>query len=221
VTVSQLGHYIEHFTDIEVAVSNAARRIKTESPLPISDEGLKTNSALDSHRTTPNISRHRHTGTGSSEELDIIVWVVSNDCTLGIEYEESDATWNTWINDGARLREEWKKQLDEFDKKDPEWHIKAEGTDGCVRSILWNQSKCYLTTLAEGRFACKTCWNTNHFCVAWDEEAEGYWLRPLLPAARSEEKSKIGIFDLEMFRSMKPSWSRTDMPAYWSKKPIA
>jgi hypothetical protein len=220
-TVSRFDHCIEHFVDIEVAASSVTRRVKIKSPHMSPDEDLKINSAVDSHRTTPNISRHRKTGTGSSEELDITVWVALGYSDLDIDYHESNAIWDAWNHDGEPLREEWKKQLEEFNKKDPEWHIKAQGTDGCVRSILWNQSKCYLTNLAEGRFACKTRWNTNHFCVAWDEEDEEYWLRPQLLAARSKAKAKIGPFDLEMFRSMKTSLSRTDMPAYWSKKPTA
>jgi hypothetical protein len=220
-TVSRCDHCIEHYADIEVAANSVTRRVKFESPHLLVDKDLKTSSAVDSHRSTPNISRHRYTGTESNEELDFTVWVALGHCDLDIDYYESGATWDTWNKDGGQLREAWKEQLEEFNQKDPEWYIKAQGTDGCVRSILWNQSNCYLTNLAEGRFACKTCWNTNHFCVAWDEEDEEYWLRPQLPAARSKEKIKIGPFDLEMFLSMKTFLSRKDMPTFWSKRPTA
>jgi hypothetical protein len=137
-TVSRFDHCIEHFVDTEVAASSVARRIKIKSPHLSPDEDLKINSAIDSHRTTPNISRHRKTGTGSSEEPEITVWVALGYSDLDIDYHESNAIWDAWNHDGEPLREEWKKQLEEFNKKDPEWHIKAQGTDGCVRSILWN-----------------------------------------------------------------------------------
>ena len=132
--------------------------------------------------------------------------------------EENEATVEAWKRDGSRLREEWKKQLRKFNKKKPDWPNYFHSA-GCVRSALWNQGKCYLTIEGEGEYACKTCWNTDHFCVAYDEEYDGYfWLRPQLPAARAKGKSNIGPFDLERFLSMKTTPSRTDLPAYWKKE---
>lgn len=136
---------------------------------------------------------------------------------MEIAENEDKATFEAWERDGGRLREEWKKQLKEFNKKNPEWPNYVQ-TAGCVRSVLWNQGKCYLTIENEGSYACKTCWNTGHFCIAYEEESGDFWLRPQLPAARAKGKSNIGPFDLEMFHSMKTAPSRTDLPAYWKKE---
>lgn len=88
-------------------------------------------------------------------------------------------------------------------------------TAGCVRSAIFNGGKCYLTTEGEGEYACKTCWNTNHFCVAWDDESKYFWIRPQLPAVRS--KKTVGPFDLERFRSMKDGPTRQKLPPYWQE----
>jgi hypothetical protein len=204
---------------LRLATASVTRRVKSKSTHVVLNEDLTTNQAMDTPGTTLSSKQPRDAETGSSEDLDVIVWVDIEDCCLDIYYDETDAVLDAWEKDGERLCEEWMKQLNEFNKKDPDWHNKAK-TGGCVRSVLWN-SKCYLTINAEGRFACKTCWNTNHFCVAWDEDDEGFWLRPQLPAARTKEKRNIGLFDVERFRSMKASWSRNDMPTYWSKTPTA
>jgi hypothetical protein len=216
-TVSRPDHTIEHLADIEIAAASVTRRVKTDNTHLVPNEDLTTNLAIDTPGINPPTEQPRDADTGSSEDLDVVVWVDLEESDLYIYHDETDAALDTWDKDSKRVREEWKKQLEEFDKKDPDWHTKAK-TDGCVRSVLWN-SKCYLTINAEGRFACKTCWNTNHFCVAWDEDEEAFWLREQLPAARCKEKRNIGPFDLEMFCSTKASWSRKDMPAYWSKTP--
>ncbi|KAI5201253.1 hypothetical protein E4T38_06197 [Aureobasidium subglaciale] len=128
-----------------------------------------------------------------------------------LEIDEDDSAWE---KDGQRLREAWVTQLKEFNKKNPEWATKIT-TAGCVRSALWNQGKCYLTKERGGDYACRTCWNTGHLCVAFDKGDNCFWLRPQLPAARA--KNVVGPYDLERFHSMKMTASRTDVPAYWEK----
>ncbi|KAI4746504.1 hypothetical protein E4T50_03211 [Aureobasidium sp. EXF-12298] len=187
---------------------NSTRRIKTESASK-SDQGLKY---------IPTINQSRVADAGSSADMsDVTVWLNPDTLELELAEDEDKATSKAWESDGGRLREQWKKQLKEFNKKNPEWPNNVQ-TAGCVRSALWNQSKCYLTKEHEGDYACKTCWNTGHFCVAWDKNSGDFWLRPQLPAARAKGKSNIGPFDLEMFHSMKTTPSRTDLPAYWKKE---
>ncbi|KAG9514000.1 hypothetical protein KCV07_g8411, partial [Aureobasidium melanogenum] len=166
----------------------------------------------------PTINQSRLADAGSSADMsDVTVWLNPDTLELELAEDEDKATSEAWESDGGRLREQWKKQLKEFNKKNPEWPNNVQ-TAGCVRSALWNQSKCYLTNEHEGDYACKTCWNTGHFCVAWDKNSGDFWLRPQLPAARAKGKSNIGPFDLEMFHSMKTTPSRTDLPAYWKKE---
>ncbi|KAG9823580.1 hypothetical protein KCU98_g16222, partial [Aureobasidium melanogenum] len=186
----------------------STRRIKTESASK-SDQGLKH---------IPTINQSRVADAGSSADMsDVTIWLNPDDLELELAEDEDKATSEAWERDGGRLREQWKKQLKEFNKKNPEWPNNIQ-TAGCVRSALWNQSKCYLTIEDEGNYACKTCWNTGHFCVAWDKNSGNFWLRPQLPAARAKGKSNTGPFDLEMFHSMKTTPSRTDLPAYWKKE---
>ncbi|KAH0361046.1 hypothetical protein KCU65_g8968, partial [Aureobasidium melanogenum] len=185
----------------------STRRIKTESASK-SDQGLKH---------IPTVNQSRVADAGSSADMDVTVWLNPDNLELELAEDEDKATSEAWERDGGRLREQWKKQLKEFNKKNPEWPNNIQ-TAGCVRSALWNQSKCYLTIEGEGNYACKTCWNTSHFCVAWDKVSGDFWLRPQLPAARSKGKSNIGPFDLETFHSMKTTASRTDLPAYWKKE---
>ncbi|KAG9696677.1 hypothetical protein KCU95_g2066, partial [Aureobasidium melanogenum] len=186
----------------------STRRIKTESASN-SDQG---------HKHIPTIDQSRVADAGSSADMsNVTIWLNPDDLELEIAEDEDKATSEAWERDGGRLREQWKRQLKEFNKKNPEWPNNIQ-TSGCVRSALWNQSKCYLTTEDEGSYACKTCWNTGHFCIAWDKTSGDFWLRPQLPAARAKGKNNIGPFDLEMFHSMKTTPSRTDLPAYWKKE---
>ncbi|THW12560.1 hypothetical protein D6D17_04122 [Aureobasidium pullulans] len=149
---------------------------------------------------------------GAQVPEDVIVYLDSVQHALELSGEEDDKTIRAWTREGDMLREEWRKQLKDFDKKNPDWPNKAR-TAGCVRSTIFNGGKCYLTIEDEGVYACKTCWNTDHFCVGWDEEDKHFWIRPQLPAARF--KKNVGPFDLERFRSMKAAPTRVGLPAYW------
>lgn len=149
---------------------------------------------------------------GAQVPEDVIVYLDSVQHVLELSGEEDDKTIRAWTREGDMLREEWRKQLKDFDKKNPDWPNKAR-TAGCVRSTIFNGGKCYLTIEDEGVYACKTCWNTDHFCVGWDEEDKHFWIRPQLPAARF--KRNVGPFDLERFRSMKAPPTRVGLPAYW------
>lgn len=149
---------------------------------------------------------------GAQVPEDVIVYLDSVQHVLELSGEEDDETIRAWTREGDKLCEEWRKQLKDFDKKNPDWPNKAR-TAGCVRSTIFNGGKCYLTIEDEGVYACKTCWNTDHFCVGWDEEDKHFWIRPQLPAARF--KKNVGPFDLERFRSMKAAPTRVGLPAYW------
>ncbi|KAK6003618.1 hypothetical protein QM012_009389 [Aureobasidium pullulans] len=191
----------------------ATRRIKTEQASLVAKD--ESNQDL---RFYPTNTESSSGDSGSSATLtDITVWLNHDTNELELDESEDEATQEAWKRDGGRLRAEWKKQLKEFDKKNPMW-ANYTYTAGCVRSALWNQGKCYLTMEKEGDYACKTCWNTGHFCVAYEEDSGEFWLCPQLPAARTKGKSNIGPFDLEMFHSMKTAPSRTDLPAYWKKE---
>jgi hypothetical protein len=215
--VSRLSLYFELFADIDTATGNVARRPKTESPRLVPTHDSRPDLVVDTPEPNPTIKRPLSIDTKSSDKLNVTIWLNPEDRELEIYEDEDETTSEAWMKDGGKLREEWKRQLKEFNKKSSDWYVKAR-TAGCVRSVLWNSSKCYLTVEDEGCYACKTCWNTAHFCVAWDEHEEAFWLRPQLPAARSKDKSNIGPFDLEMFNSKKTSASRNDLPAYWSKE---
>ncbi|KAI5206807.1 hypothetical protein E4T39_02338 [Aureobasidium subglaciale] len=152
---------------------------------------------------------HRGSETNAPSAATPTIYLSAEDQDL--EIDEEDPAWKT---DGQRLREAWKKQLEEFNEKNSEWTTKVT-TAGCVRSALWNQGRCYLTKEGGGDYACRTCWNTGHFCVAFDEGDNCFWLRPQLPAVRA--KKIVGPYDLERFHSMKKTASRTDVPAYWEK----
>jgi hypothetical protein len=204
-------------TDMDTDTGGVARRIKTESPLLLPSDEINPGLVIDTPESNAVTKQPRGTDIGSSDKLNISIWLNPEDHELEIYEDEDEPTSEAWKKDGGRLREDWKKQLREFNKKSPEWYEKAR-TAGCVRSTLWNGGKCYLTVEDEGGYACKTCWNTGHFCVAWDEPEEAFWLRPQLPAARSKDKSNIGPFDLEMFNSKKTFTSRIDLPAYWNKE---
>ncbi|THY52197.1 hypothetical protein D6C99_04224 [Aureobasidium pullulans] len=149
---------------------------------------------------------------GAQVPEDVIVYLDSVQHVLELSGEEDDETIRAWTREGDKLCEEWRKQLKDFDKKNPDWPNKAR-TAGCVRPTILNGGKCYLTIEDEGVYACKTCWNTDHFCVGWDEEDKHFWIRPQLPAARF--KKNVGPFDLERFRSMKAAPTRVGLPAYW------
>jgi hypothetical protein len=204
-------------TDMDTDTGGVARRIKTESPLLLPSDEINPGLVIDTPESNAVTKQPRGTDIGSSDKLNISIWLNPEDHELEIYEDEDEPTSEAWKKDGGRLREDWKKQLREFNKKSPEWYEKAR-TAGCVRSTLWNGGKCYLTVKDEGGYACKTCWNTGHFCVAWDEPEGAFWLRPQLPAARSKDKSNIGPFDLEMFNSMKTTTSRAVLPAHWNKE---
>lgn len=204
-------------TDMNIDKGNIARRLKTESPQLVPNNDVKTDLAVDTPEPRPTIKHPRAIDTGSSDQHNVTIWLDPGDHELEIYGDENDSTSAVWKKDGGRLREEWKKQLKEFNKKSPDWFIKARSA-GCVRSVLWNAGKCYLTVDDEGCYACRTCWNTGHFCVAWDQDEEAFWLRPQLPAARTKDKRNVGPFDLEMYNSKKTSAGRNDLPAFWNKE---
>ena len=207
----------DHVTDMDIDTGNVARRLKTESPHLVPNEDLKADLAVDTPEPNPTIKHPRSIDTEPHDKLNITIWLDPGDHELEIYEDEDEATSAAWKKDGGKLRDEWRKQLKEFNKKNPEWFVKARSA-GCVRSVLWNAGKCYLTVERAGCYACKTCWNTGHFCVAWDEEEEAFWLRPQLPAARSKDKRNVGPFDLEMFNSKRAIAGRIDLPAYWNKE---
>lgn len=71
---------------------------------------------------------------------DVRVYLNHDNNELEPDEDTDKATFEAWERDGGRLREEWKKQLKEFNKKNPMWANYIH-TAGCVRSVLWNQSK--------------------------------------------------------------------------------
>ncbi|KAI4726613.1 hypothetical protein E4T49_05631 [Aureobasidium sp. EXF-10728] len=223
VMVSRHCHFFDFLIDMYIGdTGNATRRIKSEHPSLVPNDNLEPDLATDRLNIRMAIDHLPFADTVKPSpstnvvDEDTTIWLNSENFELEIAENENKVTSDAWKTDGEQLRETWKKQLKEFNKKNPEWSDKAR-TAGCVRSVLWNQSKCYLTLEGEGLYACKTCWNTGHFCVAWDEESGYFWLRPQVPGGRTKGKS-IGPFDLEKFHSMKLTASRSDLPAYWSKE---
>jgi hypothetical protein len=111
---------------LRLATASVTRRVKSKSAHVVSNEDLTTNQAMDTPGTTLSSKRPGDAKTGSSEDLDVIVWVDIEDCCLDIYWDETDAVLDAWEKDGERLCEEWMKQLNEFNKKDPDWHNKAK-----------------------------------------------------------------------------------------------
>jgi hypothetical protein len=116
-TVSRPDHTIEHLADIEIAAASVTRRVKTDNTHLVPNEDLTTNLAIDTPGINPPTEQPRDADTGSSEDLDVVVWVDLEESDLYIYHDETDAALDTWDKDSKRVREEWKKQLEEFDKR--------------------------------------------------------------------------------------------------------
>lgn len=80
---------------------------------------------------------------------------------------------------------EFKQQMADFSNHPGcpggDWRLVKTSKDSCVKCQIYNSSSTW-TIKAPRRYACRTCANTNSFCVKWNGEMSKYLILPLPPA---------------------------------------
>jgi hypothetical protein len=222
----KLTSFVHHFTDTQTADHTGSvqgsRGVKAERldlvPNDEVDLNLTRSAPSSTHKISGGETTESADQSSSSNDLEqyTTVWVLQEGDRWDLMVADEGEIRN-FDRQGRTLREAWEEQLNAFDKKNIDWPDKSQ-SGGCVRSTLWNGGKCYLTKKSPGFYACRTCWNTNPLCVAWDERMDGFRLRRQYPAAMAKDEESIGQFDVENFLSMRAKSSNNNLPPYWSSE---